>query len=135
MILDLQFSDIRPCLFLELCILYSNRHPIYLVHHIWHIVLGMSHSYTHHRFEQGYKAVHKNRKLHTYSSKEMKVSNTKHVGLKLGYGQLYLSSNLAYLPSHFSHSLPIATPACLRQNIRSGWCLAIFYICQFNVAT
>ena len=123
MILNSQFSDIRPCLFLELCILYSNRHPIYLAHRILHIVLGMTHSYTHHRFEQGYRDVHKNRKLHTYNNKDMKVSSVKYVGFLVfnSTKPSYLAStNLAYLPSHFSHSLPIATPACFRQNIRSG---------------
>ena len=84
------------------------------------------HSCTHRRSWPACRALHRSHRWHI----SRRTSHT--VGLEqrnIKYWYYWY-----YNPPLLPQSLPIATPACFRQNIRSGWCLAIALVSRSKSA-
>ena len=72
-------------------------------------------SCTHRRSWPTCRALHRSHRWHI----------SRHISHKVGLNIKYWYYKTLFTPLFLPQSLPIATPACFRQNIRSGWCLAI----------
>lgn len=117
--------------FLEWCILCSSKHPIRRGHRKSHIVLGTNHNYIHRKYEPKCMVWRTNRKsrifhrlFHTTGQwLERQEKDISAIVGKHTIQNVHIQLNLLMKINGFQLYSP--TPGCLRQKIKSGWCLAI----------
>ena len=136
---DWRSWDSRPCLSPALCILYSSRRLRFPAPHIWHSGPGTELIWdSSDRWGLGWECYLVAPVVTLIADPDEGAGP--HVGVtdhtlpialltQSTWGReiliLILQPSSLLPPSSLRRSLPMATPACFRQNIKSGWCLAM----------